>query len=101
MSGAETWPGREGLAGLDSSSSHDISRDIADGVGAEGAAADAASTCGSSVGSAGAYCEHHETDDISDILDVGLGEGGESRVVVAVFTSDWRKFLQNVWSGNY
>lgn len=90
-SGAETGVDSEGIvAGLDNR--HGIGfRPTggvgADGVGAEGTerAADAASACGSSAGSGSASasasasasgsCAYHETDDISDILGVGLGEG--------------------------
>ena len=87
-SGAETGADSEGIAGLDNR--HGIGfRPTggvgADGVGAEGTerAADAASACGSSAGSGSASasasasgsCAYHETDDISDILGAGLGEG--------------------------
>ena len=73
----------EGSAGLDirCGPTGDSS---ADGAGAEEGTADAASAGGSCAGSAsasgGGGWEFHETDDISDILDVGLGGVHESRL---------------------
>lgn len=69
----------EGVVALDSSlgTSFGPTGVSAGGIGVAGAA-DAASAWGSYVGSA---CACHETDDISDILDVGLGEEMMSDVV--------------------
>lgn len=68
----DTGAGSESVAALDSSrgTSHGPAGASADGGVGPGAAGEA-SACGSSDGSA---CARHETDDISDILGVGLGE---------------------------